>query len=81
MMAGLAFGPRITVIGAGTGMVTTGLAGGLASMLIFGLVHAIPALLIVYLALLSRENIVTQRGNSPYSLVPLGPYPSTPGVY
>ena len=76
MMAGLAFGTRITVIGAGAGILTTGLAGGLSSMLIFGLVHAIPALLIVYLALLSREDIVTQRGNSSIAWYPLGHIPA-----
>ncbi len=72
MTVGLAFGLRVSVIGTCVGLVTTGLGGGMASMLIFGAVHAIPAVMLVYLALLRRESAITQRGKSSVTWFPAG---------
>jgi len=55
MMAGLALGFRATVFGSLAGFMTIGMFGGMTSAAIFGLVHALPALMVVNLALMKRE--------------------------
>ncbi|MDG2204640.1 MAG: DUF2232 domain-containing protein [Alphaproteobacteria bacterium] len=72
MAAGLALGPRVTVIGAGAGLVATGLGGGVASMLIFGAIQAFPAMLVVFMALLRRESTDPQGGQSAVTWYPVG---------
>ena len=76
MTVGLALGPRGTMIGAGAGLVATGLGGGVASMLIFGAVHAIPAVMLVYLALLRQE--IPRGSRFSYALKFFGDVPVVP---
>ena len=73
MMAGLALGPRATLIGAGAGLVAIGLGDfGAASMFIFGAGQAFPAVLVVSLALLRRESADKQSGQSSVGWYPSG---------
>lgn len=72
MAAGLALGAKITAIGAVAGLVATGLGGGMASMLIFGVIQAFPAVLVVYLALLRRQAAETENDRTAVPWYPPG---------
>lgn len=59
MMAGLGLGPRAAVIGSAAGAVATGWAGGVASMVIFIAAQALPATMLVALAMSQRRQAGT----------------------
>ena len=80
MAVGLMSGPRVTVIGAGAGLVATGLGGGIASMLVFGAIQAFPAVLVVYLALLHHKSAEPEGHQSAIAWYPVGHIPAHLGI-
>ena len=62
-MAGLALGPRAVTVAGAIGFMIVGLLGGAISAGVFGIMQAIPALLVVRQMLLQRAPLGTPEGS------------------
>ncbi len=69
---GLANGAWVTVVGSFVGLLATALGGGVSAMIVFSIIQGLPSILLVYLALLTRQTENRRTAENKVDWFPFG---------